>query len=93
MPIYFCNLTDNGRVFPDTAGSELNNVEAAREHALSILGERARAELPDGDHHIFVVDVVGHDGLPVLTANLSLIVTYPKMATGLRATRIPVVGG
>src|SRR4051812_47393016 len=42
MPMYFFDITDNGKGFPDTEGTELIDLEAAREEALASLGEIAR---------------------------------------------------
>lgn len=78
MPHYFLNVTDGGRTFPDYEGQELKDDEAAREEALATLGNIAHEKLPDGDHRMFVVDVMDADRKQILTANLSLMVTYPK---------------
>lgn len=79
MPHYFFIVTDGGRGYPDHEGQELKDDEAAREEALATLGNIAHEKLPDGDHRMFVVDVIDASRNQVLTANLSLMVTYPKV--------------
>jgi hypothetical protein len=73
MPLYFFDITDNGYGFPDTEGTDLADLEAAREEALATLGEIARDRLPDGDRREFVIKIRDGDGA-LMRATLSLIV-------------------
>src|SRR5687768_6794991 len=72
MPRYFFDVSDTGRRFSDTEGTELDDIEAARKEALAALGGIAKDELPDGDFREFVIEVRDGDGAPQLTASLSL---------------------
>jgi hypothetical protein len=73
MPLYFFDITDNGKGFPDTEGTDLADLETAREEALATLGEIARDRLPDGDRREFVIKVRDGDGA-LMRATLSLVV-------------------
>jgi hypothetical protein len=73
MPLYFFDVTDNGRGFPDTEGTDLADLEKAREEALATLGEIARDKLPDGDRREFVIKIRDGDG-SLMRATLSLVV-------------------
>lgn len=73
MPLYFFDVTDNGEGLPDTEGTELADLEAAREEALATLGEIARDRLPDGDRREFVIKIRDGDGA-LMRASLSLVV-------------------
>jgi hypothetical protein len=55
MPLYFFDVTDNGRGFRDTEGTELADLEAPRQEALATLGEIARDKLPDRDRREFAI--------------------------------------
>lgn len=72
MQRFFFDISDNGQMVRDTEGTELADLEAARNEALATLGGIARDELPDGDRRDFVIEVHnGADG-PRLTASLSV---------------------
>jgi citrate lyase beta subunit len=73
MPLYFFDVTDNGRGLPDTEGTELADLEAARQEALATLGEIARDKLPDGDRREFVIRIRDGD-TSLMRATLSLVV-------------------
>ena len=77
MPRFFFEMIDGDTQFPDTEGTELTDAAAAREEALRALGERVHYELPDGDRREFIVRVLDDQAEPVVTATLSLRVTYP----------------
>lgn len=71
--MYFFDVTDNGRGLPDTEGTELADLEAARQEALATLGEIARDKLPDGDRREFVIRIRDGD-TSLMRATLSLVV-------------------
>jgi hypothetical protein len=73
MPLYFFDVTDNGSGLPDTEGTELADLEAARQEALATLGEIARDKLPDGDRREFVIKIRDGD-TSLMRATLSLVV-------------------
>src|SRR4051812_16769076 len=77
MPLYFFDVTDNGRGFPDTEGTELADLEAARQEALATLGEIARDKLPDGDRREFAIKIRDGDGA-LMRATLSLMDGTPQ---------------
>ena len=60
MPHYFFNLT-NGDSVADEVGEELDGVEAARGHAMTVAKELSRGRLPRAliGRHISVVDERG----------------------------------
>jgi hypothetical protein len=73
MTLYFFDITDSGKGWPDDTGTELPDIEAAREEALATLGEIARDKLPDGDCRDFVIEIRDRQGGPtLLRASLSL---------------------
>jgi hypothetical protein len=57
---------------PDSEGTELPSPEDAREEALRILGEIVKDKLPDGDRRDFLIEIGEGDGVPLLSASLSL---------------------
>jgi hypothetical protein len=72
MPLYFFDITDTGKTWPDSEGTELASLEEAREEALRTLGEIVKDKLPDGDHRNFLIEIREGDGAPLLSASLSL---------------------
>jgi hypothetical protein len=72
MPLYFFDITDIGKTWPDSEGTELASLEKAREEALRTLGEIVKDKLPDGDHRDFTIDIREGDGASLLSASLSL---------------------
>jgi hypothetical protein len=62
MPRFYFDVTDTGRVFRDTEGSEFQSLEHARKEALATLGGIARDELPDGDVRDFVIRLRSEEG-------------------------------
>lgn len=82
MPRFYFEMVDGETHFTDTEGTELDDSAAAREEALRALGERVHYELPDGDRRDFIVRVLDDQAEPIVTATLSLRVTYPG-TTGL----------
>jgi uncharacterized protein DUF6894 len=72
MPLYFFDITDTGKTWPDSEGTELASLEEAREEALRTLGEIVKDKLPDGDHRNFLIEIRQGDGAPLLSASLSL---------------------
>ena len=72
MPLYFFDITDTGRTWTDTEGTELPSLEKAREEALRTLAEIVKDRLPDGDYRDFLIEIREADGAPLLSASLVL---------------------
>ena len=72
MPLYFFDITDTGKTWLDSEGTELANLEKAREEALRTLGEIVKDKLPDGDYRNFLIEIREGDGAPLLSASLAL---------------------
>jgi hypothetical protein len=72
MPRYFFDITNTGKTWPDSEGTELANLEKAREEALRTLAEIVKDKLPDGDHRNFMIEIREGDGAPLISASLSL---------------------
>jgi hypothetical protein len=72
MPLYFFDITDTSKTWPDSEGTELANLEEARDEALRTLGEIVKEKLPDGDHRNFLIETREGDGAPLLSASLAL---------------------
>jgi hypothetical protein len=82
VPRYFFD-TSHGTVFiRDREGIELENLEAAKAEATTILLEVAIDELPDSNRRNFVVSVRDKTGQVVLRIALSLAVDYPFLTRG-----------
>jgi hypothetical protein len=64
MPLYFFDITDTGKTWPDSEGTELAGLEEARDEALRTLGEIAKDKLPDGDCRVFLIEIREGDGAP-----------------------------
>ncbi|MER9120211.1 hypothetical protein NKJ55_13150 [Mesorhizobium sp. M0106] len=47
MPRIFFDFTDNGQVFPDVEGTDLPDLEAAKQEAVRALVEITKDKLPD----------------------------------------------
>lgn len=67
---FFFDFSVNGRVSPDTVGSEFDSIGAARTEAIRALMAIASDELGDAASQAFHV-TVRDDELPVYTATLS----------------------
>jgi hypothetical protein len=72
MPLYFFDITDTGKTWPDSEGTEFASLKEAREEALRTLGEIVKDKLPDGDHRNFLIEIREGDGAPLLSASLAL---------------------
>jgi|tagenome__1003787_1003787.scaffolds.fasta_scaffold19964288_1 hypothetical protein len=72
MPLYFFDVTDTGKTFPDDEGTELADLEEARTEALRTIGEIAKDKLPDGDDREFLICIREENGVPVMTVALTL---------------------
>jgi uncharacterized protein YbaA (DUF1428 family) len=57
MPRYFFDFTDTGKVFLDVEGTDLPDLEAAKQEAVKALGEITKDKLPDGSYREFVMTV------------------------------------
>jgi hypothetical protein len=78
VPKYFFDIVDGGTYSRDDEGSELPDVEAAREEALGCLPELARSKLSSGDRRDVIVDVRDETGQVIFTATLSLVARWIK---------------
>ena len=72
MPRYFFDTYDAGQLQMDDQGIDCDTRQDLRENAINSLPEIAREELPDGDHHVFVVKVRDLRGSTVFEASLTL---------------------
>jgi hypothetical protein len=75
MPRYFFDFSDDGRVVRDEEGTELPDLDAARDEALKTLAGIARDELPDGNRREFAL-TIRDGGDAKLTAKLLVQVEY-----------------
>ncbi|MEP6565224.1 MAG: hypothetical protein ABJB10_08785 [Mesorhizobium sp.] len=57
MTRYFFDFLDTGEEFPDPEGTELADLEAAKDEAVRALADIARDVLPDGNHRELVFNV------------------------------------
>jgi len=57
VPRYFFDIAEGDRIFADDEGTELEDIEDARDEALETLGQIARHKLPDGKRRDFVTTV------------------------------------
>ncbi|MER8956495.1 hypothetical protein NKH98_28040 [Mesorhizobium sp. M0833] len=57
MPRYFFDFTDTGKVFLDVVGTDLPDLEAAKQEAVKALVEITKDKLPDGPYREFVMTV------------------------------------
>lgn len=72
MPRYFFDITDAGVFTRDEFGDDCEDDKDARDQAVSLLPEIARAEFPAGDQHEFVAAVRNEAGQVVYEASLAL---------------------
>lgn len=77
MPLYFFDVTDTGKTWPDDQGTELASLEEARHEALRTLTELAKDKLPDGDSREFLIEIRENDGPVLVTASLTVRVERP----------------
>ena len=71
VPKFFFDIHD-GELTTDDVGTDLPDLSAARDQAVTVLPDIARDELPDGDERVFQVVVRDEDGKPVFKATMSL---------------------
>jgi hypothetical protein len=72
MARYYFHIHQNGRLFKDTEGSELDSLEKVRAEAMYALPEIAKDEVPqDGDRQAFAVLVTDEQGKPIYSATLT----------------------
>ena len=76
MPRYFFDLDEGGRHIHDDEGSELPDVQHARDEAVGLLPAIVTARLPDGEAHEFVATVRTADGATVFRATLRLTMEW-----------------
>jgi len=62
MPRYYFDTQNGEQHFHDDEGSELPDVQAARDEAIAVLPEIAGGELPDGDRREMVLTVRNEAG-------------------------------
>ncbi|UDL90102.1 hypothetical protein LGH82_01480 [Mesorhizobium sp. PAMC28654] len=72
MPRYFFDIYDGAETTVDEAGIGCNALSEVSDHAVALLPDIARDELPDGPNRIFWVKVRGEDGEHVYRATLAL---------------------
>lgn len=75
MPRYFFDIADGERLTPDGEGTELQDIDDARDEALETLGAIAKDKLPDGDRRDFII-TVREGERKLFTATLSLRVEW-----------------
>ena len=71
MPLYYFDLHENDKFVRDEFGVELDDLYEARDQAIALLPDLARAGLPDGDHHEYTAIVRCRDGRMRYEAKLS----------------------
>jgi hypothetical protein len=74
MPRFFFDFLDNGRLFPDTEGSELADVAEARAEALATLCQVAKDASYETDNLQLKATVRSETGQTLLTASVDVIV-------------------
>ncbi|UVK49416.1 hypothetical protein BPNPMPFG_008383 (plasmid) [Mesorhizobium sp. AR07] len=72
MPRYFFDIYDGAETTVDETGVVCNALSEVSDHAVDVLPDIARDELPDGPNRIFWVKVRGEDGEHVYRATLAL---------------------
>ncbi|MGU3668434.1 DUF6894 family protein [Methylobacterium sp. A49B] len=71
MPRYFFDIHDGGPTRDDT-GTECLDLDTVRQHAMRVLPDIAREDIPkDGDRRTFTVLVTDDDGHSVYSATLN----------------------
>jgi hypothetical protein len=85
MPLYFFDSRDDLRSVADDIGSELADLEEAKQEAMEALVGIARDRLPDGNFRDLSMTIRDGSG-PLIVVSLSLDVTYlegtPEPAPG-----------
>ena len=76
MPRFFFDIDDSHSHVWDDVGTDLPDVEAAKNEAVAILPEIAREKLPDRDHGIFTSIVRDESDRIVCRAVLSLTAAF-----------------
>jgi hypothetical protein len=61
MARYFFDLRDNDRLLPDTEGTALDSLDAARRWAVSALSEYIKDIVPNESHRSIAVEVRDKD--------------------------------
>ena len=72
MARFFFNITSDDRTSSDTEGSVIGRLIDVHDEAVGVLPGLAGDALPDGDDHVFAVEVETEDGQPVMKASLTL---------------------
>jgi hypothetical protein len=76
MDRYFFDVFDGTQLHRDEEGSDLPNLKAVRDDAVALLPELIKTRLPEDEHRKLVVTVRDESGAAILTASLSLDVTF-----------------
>ena len=71
MPLYFFDVIDNGVLNRDEFGVDLEGFQDARDQAIALLPDIARAELPDGERHTFACWVRDERGRVIYRGTLT----------------------
>ncbi|MER8447336.1 hypothetical protein NKH52_29605 [Mesorhizobium sp. M1066] len=71
MARFFFDLIDDGEVFPDPEGTELENREAAEDEAAIALLEIAKDQMPDGTFREVAIRVRDHTSRPLFTVRVT----------------------
>jgi len=75
MARYFVDVTDGAETACDTAGEEAASAEAARDEAVRLLTEVAKAKVTDGEDHLLLGLVKDATGGAVYRVMLALTCT------------------
>ena len=78
MPRFYFDLRDGEAIMEDSEGAELPCVRAARDEAVRALTEVVRGRTFDSDAIDFTFLIRDIGNAIVLTAKLSLLVSYPE---------------
>ncbi len=75
VALYSVDLTDGDKTVYDTEGQEAASAEVARDEAVRLLTEVARAGIMDGEDHLIVGIVKNDTGEAVYRVTLALTCT------------------
>jgi hypothetical protein len=80
MAHYYCDVDDNGTVYPDDQGTDCDTLDRVK--AIRALVEMIRESLPDGDRHRQTIKVRDDGGDVVLQVSLNFEVEAEHRSHG-----------
>jgi hypothetical protein len=80
MPLYYFDIDDGNRLYPDDEGLELPDDEAAREEARNAIGEMAAEYIPgEGSRKTLSMRVRNANGVALLELSVVFTLREPEI--------------